>query len=408
MEDDEIIIGINPPKKETKKTKNNKKKDTSKSNQNQTSKNKAPSKKKRTNTTIKNNSRKKTVKVIGIIFLVMLLMIILLSSSLFNIKAIEVSGNKKLSNEKIISLSSLELYSHILKFNKSKIVENIKENAYIEKAKVTRIYPNTVSIEVEEREVRYMLQFADSYVYINNQGYMLEISNEKLPVPVLVGFTTDLSNIKTGNRVDVDDLKKLNTVIKIYDSAELNELSELITKIDISNSKDYSIELESKGKVVYLGECSDYSDLKTRMLYLKSILENLINSIKYNFEIKNLLRKFLLVSDNNCLVIPEEIIYSVKKAITRYNKNKLMKSDRINEVLVTFVKIHGFKEADIVINSCNIILNMNLNVLLKHIFNNLCFRFYVDLIKKKSYNLKDDLMFFVFKDFSNLIDNLEV
>ena len=273
MEDDEIIIGINPPKKETKKTKNNKKKDTSKSNQNQTSKNKAPSKKKRTNTKIKNNSRKKTVKVIGIIFLVMLLMIILLSSSLFNIKAIEVSGNKKLSNEKIISLSSLELYSHILKFNKSKIVENIKENAYIEKAKVTRIYPNTVSIEVEEREVRYMLQFADSYVYINNQGYMLEISNEKLPVPVLVGFTTDLSNIKTGNRVDVDDLKKLNTVIKIYDSAELNELSELITKIDISNSKDYSIELESKGKVVYLGECSDYSDLKTRMIYLKSILE---------------------------------------------------------------------------------------------------------------------------------------
>jgi len=205
--------------------------------------------------------------------LLMLLMIILLSSSLFNIKAIEVSGNKKLSNEKIISLSSLELYSHILKFNKSKIVEKIKENAYIEKAKVTRIYPNTVSIEVEEREVRYMLQFADSYVYINNQGYMLEISNEKLPVPVLVGFTTDLSNIKTGNRVNVDDLKKLNTVIKIYDSAKLNELNELITKIDISNSKDYSIELESKGKIVYLGECLDYSDLKTRMLYLKSILE---------------------------------------------------------------------------------------------------------------------------------------
>jgi len=146
MEDDEIIIGITPPQKETKKTKNNKKENTSK--------NKTPSKKKRTNTTIKNNSRKNIVKAIGIILLLMLLMIILLSSSLFNIKAIEVSGNKKLSNEKIISLSSLELYSHILKFNKSKIVEKIKENAYIEKAKVTRIYPNTVSIEVEEREIK--------------------------------------------------------------------------------------------------------------------------------------------------------------------------------------------------------------------------------------------------------------
>lgn len=273
MEDDEIIIGITPPKKEPEKSKNSKKKNTSKVKQNKTSKNKTPSKKKRTNTTIKSNSRKKAVKVIGIIILIVLLIIILLSSSLFNIKTIEVSGNKKLSNEKIISLSSLELYSHILRFNKRKTVENIKENAYIENAKVTRIYPNTVSIEVEERESRYMLQFADSYVYINNQGYMLEISNEKLDVPVLVGFTTDLSNIKAGNRVDVEDLKKLNTVIKIYDSAQVNELNELITKIDISNSKDYSIELESKGKIVYLGDCSDYSDLKTRMLYLKSILE---------------------------------------------------------------------------------------------------------------------------------------
>lgn len=273
MEDDEIIIGITPPKKEPKKSKNSKKKNASKVKQNKTSKNKTPSKKKRTNTTIKSNSRKKAVKVIGIMILIVLLIIILLSSSLFNIKTIEVSGNKKLSNEKIISLSSLELYSHILRFNKRKIVENIKENAYIENAKVTRIYPNTVSIEVEEREARYMLQFADSYVYINNQGYMLEISNEKLDVPVLVGFTTDLSNIKAGNRVDVEDLKKLNTVIKIYDSAQVNELNELITKIDISNSKDYSIELESKGKIVYLGDCSDYSDLKTRMLYLKSILE---------------------------------------------------------------------------------------------------------------------------------------
>ncbi len=31
--------------------------------------------------------------------------------------------------------------------------------------------------------------------------------------------------------------------------------------------------MASKGKIIYLGECSNYSDLKTRMLYLKSILE---------------------------------------------------------------------------------------------------------------------------------------
>lgn len=271
MEDDEIIIGI-----ETKTTpnskKNNKKKTKSKSG-NSKSQKKSTSKKNRTNKPIQNKGRIKIIKTIGIIILILGLSVVLLSSSLFNIKNIEVSGNKKLSEEKIISLSSLELYTNIFKFRKSDIKENLRENAYVQDAKITRKYPNTVNIEIVEREARYMLQFADSYVYINNQGYMLDISNEKLDIPIIVGFTTDLSNIKAGNRINVDDLKKMNNVIKIYDSAKANELSELITKIDISDSKNYTIELESKGKTVYLGECEDYADLKTRMLYLKALLE---------------------------------------------------------------------------------------------------------------------------------------
>lgn len=282
MEDDEIIIGITPKKdsnKNKKKTNksNSKKKQTkntnSKSNKNVSKNNPKVQTNKSKKISKKEIIRKKVLKVIGIIVLLIFVTILLFSSSLFNIKTIEVSGNAKLSDEKIISLSSLELYTNIFQFKKNNTIKNIKENAYIEDAKITRKYPSTVNIEVEEREARYMLQFADSYVYINNQGYMLEISNEKLELPILVGFTTDLSNIKAGNRINVDDLKKMNTVIKIYDSARLNELNELITKIDISNSKNYSIEMASKGKIIYLGECSNYSDLKTRMLYLKSILE---------------------------------------------------------------------------------------------------------------------------------------
>lgn len=273
MEDDEIIIGI-----ETKKTpkKNNKKKLNSSSkvkSSNSKSQKKPISKKSRMNKPIQSKSRIRVFKMLGIIILILGVSVLLLSSSLFDIKNIEISGNNKLSDKKIISLSSLELYTNIFKFRKNEIKENLKENAYIEEVKITRKYPNSVNIEIVEREPRYMLQFADSYVYINNQGYMLDISNEKLDIPILVGFTTDLSNIKAGNRINVDDLKKMNNVIKIYDSATANELNELITKIDISNSKNYTIELETKGKIVYLGDCEDYADLKNRMLYLKALLE---------------------------------------------------------------------------------------------------------------------------------------
>lgn len=219
---------------------------------------------------VKKRKVKKKVKIIFFMIVLIGLLIFILSSPLFNIKNIEVKGNSELSKEKIIGISTLHLNSNIFKFNNMIVKEKLKENAYIESVEVTRKLPSTVQIAVKEREAKYMLQFADSYVYINNQGYMLEISNERLNLPILIGFTTDLSNIKAGNRIDVADLKKMDMVIKIYEAARSNGLGELVTKIDISNDKNYAIILETEGKKVYLGDCSE---LNTKILYLKSILE---------------------------------------------------------------------------------------------------------------------------------------
>ena len=223
---------------------------------------------------IKNNKKKSKksnkIKILIIFVFIIILTVLFFSSNIFNIQTIEVEENNRISDDKIISLSTIELYTNIFKFNKKDVIKNIKENAYIEDVRIQRTLPSTVKITVEEREPKYMLQFADSFVYINNQGYMLEISNEKLDIPILVGFTTDLSNIKAGNRINVNDLKKMEMVIKIYETAKSNDLGNLITKIDISNEKNYTLILESEGKTVYLG---DGSDLNTKILYLKSILE---------------------------------------------------------------------------------------------------------------------------------------
>ena len=249
--DDEIIVGIN-----RKNNSNNKKAKGKKS------KNKKDNKKKRTMT--------KGAKVLFSVIGAIVLLALLFSSPLFNIKTIDVEGNSKVSDEKMISISSIQFHTNIFSMKKREAIEKIKTNPYIEDVKIARKLPSTVKIDVIEREPRYMLQFADSYVYINNQGYMLEISNEALEVPILIGFTTDLSNIKAGNRINVEDLEKMNMVIKIFETVKSNDMGHLVSKIDISNEKNYTIILESEGKKVYLGDCSD---LNTRILYLKAILE---------------------------------------------------------------------------------------------------------------------------------------
>lgn len=259
MEDDEIIINVNIKENTTKKKTKRKNK---KCNVQKNIKNR------KTNKVKKNKSGR--LKLFFAVILVIFTFILLCSSRLFNITNILVKGNQKLSESKVISASKLEMNTNIFRFNKYKIISNIKENAYIEEAKIKRKLPNKIEIDIKERIVTYMLQFADSYVYINNQGYMLEISNEKLEVPIIVGFTTDLSNIKAGNRLNRDDLEKMNIVIKIYEIAKTNNLADLITKIDISNDKNYTIILESEGKTVYLG---DGSDLNAKMIHLIVLLE---------------------------------------------------------------------------------------------------------------------------------------
>lgn len=191
-------------------------------------------------------------------------------SPIFNIKKVEVVGNSKISSDEIISLSEIELEQNMFQYSKDDISEKIKENAYIDTAKVNCKIPDTMEIIVTERKANFMIQFANVYAYISSQGYILEISNQKQELPILTGFETKQENIQTGSRLCTEDLQKLGDVLKIMEAAMSNKLANLITKIDITDSDNYILTMQSKKKIVHLG---DTSNLSTKMLWILSFNE---------------------------------------------------------------------------------------------------------------------------------------
>ena len=283
--DDEIVIGINRPKTPNKNSKKKNKK-TKKEDHKKTENNKKVAK----NATSKNNKdkqskSKKGLKIFIIIFLIIITMFIIMNINICQIKNVELIGNESLTKEQIEGTVNFEQYNNLFALNTLKVKDDLEKNAYIEDVKVSRIFPNTVKLTIKERTPRFMLQVADSYVYINSQGYMLEVSVEKLNVPIILGFKTDLSNVEAGNRLEVDDLKELQTIIKIVQTAKSNEIADMITKIDVSNNRNYTLILEGEQKTVYLGDCSD---LNTKMLYLNGILnqtKNLAGEIFLNMDL---------------------------------------------------------------------------------------------------------------------------
>ena len=190
-------------------------------------------------------------------------------SPLFNLVEVQVNNNEKVSTDTIISLSNLMIGENIYKTSINKIKNNIKQNAYIESVEVKRKLPNKIQVNVKERKTTYNLEYANSYVYINNQGYILDILENKLEVPIIEGYTTSGENIIVGNRLNYEDLEKLGIVLKIMESASVNEIGNFITRINISDKQNYTISFEGEKKKAYLG---DASNLSTRMLYIKAIL----------------------------------------------------------------------------------------------------------------------------------------
>lgn len=292
--DNEIVIGIPKPKdvkiENAKDKTNKKKKKISKKQQkrntiqtsNQTSKRKIEKrntkKKSKKNISKKQEQIKKQnriikfriIKYICLIVCVLALIIVTMTSPLFNIKEIIVEGNEKITSDEIISLSQINLEENTYKTSIKKAKQKILENPYIKNVEIKRKLPSKMVITVEERKTTFMFEYGSGYVYINNQGYILEISSEKLEIPIIQGAETPIDSFVAGNRLLDEDLIKMSTVIKIMEIAENNEISNLITRIDIQNSKNYKIVFESEQKVAYLG---DETDLNTKILSIKSIIE---------------------------------------------------------------------------------------------------------------------------------------
>ena len=267
--DKEIVIGM-PKIPETKQQKNKRKNKNISNNKKKPAVTKKISKKQE----MAIKKRKLILKIIRTIVLIGILigtLIYILLSPLFNIKDVTVTGNNKLSKEEIISLSEIRTEENIFKTSKNDIKNRIKTNPYVENVKIRRKLPDKVEIIVVERVATYMLPFANSYVYINNQGYMLEITSQKANLPIITGFSTPEENLHEGERLLSEDLVKLGEVLQIIESANANGIQELITKIDISNRQDYTIMLEKEKKLVHIG---DVSNLSTKMSYINKIIQD--------------------------------------------------------------------------------------------------------------------------------------
>ena len=179
-------------------------------------------------------------------------------SPLFAIKKIEVQGNSRISINEAIILSEIQEGQNLFLINSNSAINKVKQNPYVESVKIKKTLPDLITIEINERKATYALPYAGKYIYINNQGYILEIADTINNLPQIKSYRTREEKIELGGRLSAEDLELLGTVLKIMEAANNNGIGNLITSIDIANKNDIIIRIENERKNSILRKCLRY------------------------------------------------------------------------------------------------------------------------------------------------------
>lgn len=180
--------------------------------------------------------RKKRRRKNILVFLVVLLLMaaggfLFLKSSYFNIKEIKASGMKYYSELEVISISGAQTGRNII-FDSGieEVEENLKKNPYFKSIKVKRKLPSTIDIEVEERTQLAAAVMGDSFIVIDEEGFVLRKSEIDPKLTLITGLT--LSKINLGEPIDAEESENLNTTLKMLNIMRDGDM--YFKKIDVS------------------------------------------------------------------------------------------------------------------------------------------------------------------------------
>ena len=175
-----------------------------------------------------------------LIFIVMLLML----SPWFNIKNIEINGLETLDKADIIRQVKLDKTTNILSFNNFIVKRRLKNNYYIESVKITKKLPNTIIIDISERQIVGYVPYINDYMYIDESGMVVDIkSSYTEQLPIIYGLSFESFTI--GKRLKTDNDEAFSVVMDITNAIKDKENLKQILKIDISNLEDVHLYMEN-------------------------------------------------------------------------------------------------------------------------------------------------------------------
>ncbi|MGS2797590.1 cell division protein FtsQ/DivIB [Bacillus velezensis] len=153
-----------------------------------------------------------------VLFFMMVLIIVYLQMPISKVSSVTVSGNENVSVKEINALSDIHNgQTEFWSLNKKQTEEKIEQNKLVKKAELSKVFPNKVSIHIEEYKTIAYLQRHDVYYEVLENGTVLP--NEVTPDdagPILVDWTNAKKRVKMAEQLDKLSGSLKQSISEIY------------------------------------------------------------------------------------------------------------------------------------------------------------------------------------------------
>ena len=163
---------------------------------------------------------KSTVRTFRVLRLILIPLIIILTAMLIlklglsvtgktilPVRTVQITGNRYLSNQEIISLLNLESGTSMLFVNLERAKSAIMQDPRVRRVQMVKVYPDTLRVHVREKEGAALLGKDDSYFLISRDGAVLEAFEGTVDDPgysdyPFISLLSKSDDIKIGNHVE--------------------------------------------------------------------------------------------------------------------------------------------------------------------------------------------------------------
>ncbi len=232
--------------------------------------------------------RKIKMRISSFLFILMFIfwgMYYLLQSDLMNLKNIVLEGNSYVDENEIIDISSLVINRNIFKYNLKEIKKNIKSHPYVKEVEIRRKLPNTIIIQIKEREEYAIILYMGSYIYIDEENIVLRASDSYIADDNILITGIDFKSFKIGEKIEAINNDDLDLVMDLLKVANTTMIYDMISEINIGEKNNVRI-ITFDGSEVLLGDAKDPAYLMVALdemlinLYTKNI-KNVIIDMRY-------------------------------------------------------------------------------------------------------------------------------